>query len=440
MTPDTQDPQRMHLAAEIPLYPFHFIARAIVRAIRLLAAIIALALASVVILAALFVGWQWADSKLTNDEIAQTLLIVVALLASLGLLATVFTKAGEAIRSALKEIGEELLDLVQHWVPQLNAKKSLADAKDDFLSIGPTLGTMYSAPYKIILPLSLILFLIFSATRIINADADWKKGVSAALASPTVVVVVPAEGEQATPDIPPTPLCPGTTFAIAHLEQGSLEDGNGICLDDNISLPWLTEFKKALTHCGEKTPECRPEVVVRAFASIAPIRGDDQEPVAPEAQEKLNCEIANRRAEQVVDFLRLSNEYTCDWEQRPRALYRGEGDDKLCQRKDKVFKFGQDDGLAFDLIYEPWQSHEAMVADKPANDGGPPPRARWPGVEFLNRSVQLTVRDYGCDPEQCNSAAQTGSGAAATEASGRQTPAPSAVPATTNTTAPAASN
>lgn len=221
------------------------------------------------------------------------------------------------------------------------------------------------------------------------------------------------------------------------MEQGSLKDGIGICLDENISLPWLTAFKKALTQCG-KAPECRPEVVVTAFASIAPIRGDDQEPVAPEAQEELNCEIANRRAEQVVDFLRLSEEYACEWEKRPRALYRGDGD-KLCQREKTAFKFGQDDGLAFDLTYEPWQSHEAMVADKPANDGGPSPRTRWPAVEFFNRSVQLTVRDYGCDPEQCNSAAQTGSGAAATEAGGRQTPAPPAVPLTTNTAAPAAS-
>ena len=222
MTLDTQEPKGMHWALEIPLYPFHFIVRAIVRALQVLAAVIALALASVVIFGALFLLWKWAGGNL-NEQVVRTFLIVFAVLASLGLLATLFTKAGEAIKKALIEIGEELLDLVQDWVPQLNVKKSWADAKRDLQEIGPTFDRMYAAPYRISLPLLLIVFLIFSATRIFDADADWKKGVSAALDSPTIVVVVPADGEQPIPPMPPvlpSPL-PGRTFAIAHWSKGA---------------------------------------------------------------------------------------------------------------------------------------------------------------------------------------------------------------------------
>lgn len=432
MTSDTEEPKRMNLVVEVFLYPFHFIVRAIVRLTRLLAAIGGLAIASIIIFKALVWGWPWAEDKLGEGEpFTSTWLIAFALLASLGLLATVFTKAGEAIKNTLLEIGRELRDLAKDWLPRLNAKESMADAKKDFLAIGRTFRRLFSAPYRLILPLLIIVFLTFFATRIIDADAKWKKGVTAALNSPTIVVVVPAEGD---PPIPvPTPRL-GTTFAIAHVEQGSLESGRGICLDDNISLPWLTVFKKALSQCDGSEPECRPDLVVKAFASIAPIRGDDGEAVDSEAQEKLNCEIANRRAEEVVDFLRLNEDYKCkekgEWKKRPRKRY-SDGD-TLCQRKSRVFRFGQDDGLAFDLSYEPWQTHKAMVADKPANDGGPSPRARWPGVEFFNRSVQLTVRDYGCDPEHCARAVPAGSGA--TEASRRQTRAP---PAATNTNAAA---
>ena len=436
MTPDTQDPQRMHLAAEIPLYPFLFIVRAIVRAIRLLAAISGLAVASIIIFKVLLWAWQWAEDNLEIEQFVSTWLIAFALLASLGLLATVFTKAGEAIKKALIENGRKLRDLVRDWVPGLNAKKSWADAKTDALAIGATFRSWFSAPYKLILPLSIIVLLTFFATRIIDADAEWKRGVRAALDSPTVVVVVPAEGELTIPAIPTPTLRPGTTFAIAHVEQGSLKDGKGICLDKNISLPWLTAFKKALTQCGGKTPECRPEVVVRAFASIAPIRGEDGKPVAPEAQETLNCEIANRRAEEVVDFLRLE-EYKCtdkEWKERPQRTKYGDG--THCERDQTAFEFGHKDRLPFDIRYEPWESHGAMVADKPADDGGPPPRARQPELEFFNRSVQLTVRNYGCDLDQCASAAPAGDGANVTEAGEGQTPSP---PAATTTTRDAAS-
>lgn len=439
MTPDTQEPKGMHWAREVPLYPFHFIVRALMRVFRVLAAVIAIALASAVIFAALFLVWRWADGNL-NDQVVRTFLIVFTVLASLGLLATVFTKAGQAIKNALIEIGEELLGLAQDWVPQLNVKKSWADAKRDLQEIGPTFDRMYSAPYRIILPLLLIVFLIFSATRIFDADAEWKKGVRAALDSPTVVVVVPAGGRTDHPGHPAPILRPGTTFAIAHVEQGSLKNGNGICLDENISLPWLTAFKKALTQCGGKTPECRPEVVVRAFASVAPIRGEGGKPVAPEAQETLNCEIANRRAEEVVDFLRLG-EYKCtdkEWKKRPQRTQYGDG--THCERYRGDFEFGHKDRLPFDIRYEPWQSHGAMVADKPADDGGPPPRARRPELEFFNRSVQLTVRNYGCDLDQCASAAPAGDGANVTEAGEGQTPSPPAAATTMRDAASEAAN
>ena len=410
MTAGSQEHERLPLAVEVILYPFHFIARVIARTMLLLAATIGLALASITIFLLLFQVWEWATatSGWRSQEILNALLIAFALLTSLGLLTTVFTEARKALKDAFSEIGRELSELLTGWVPRLNARKSMVAAKDDILEIRPTFKRLFSAPYKLILPLSIVVFLTFLATRIVSEDAKWKKDVRAAAERPTVVLVVPAEGDHT---IPTPTLQLGTTFAIAHVNQGSLKTGEGICLDDNISLSWLTAFKAALTQCGTSTPSCRPQIVVRAFASIAPVDRDEteeQEPATRPTQEELNCEIANRRAEEVVNFfLHVSSDkdntdYKCKAKVDHRAPY---GDRTLCKRDEAVFDYGDDDGLAFDLRYEPWQSHEAMVADKPANDGRHSDDQRKHRVEFFNRSVQITLRDYGCDAAECESAA-----------------------------------
>ena len=399
---------------EVILYPFHFTIRLIVRAIVLLAAISGLALGAVLIffiLALLYDGWSWIENAWGRQQVLGTAFTTFALIASLGLLATVFTKAGDAIRRALVEIGEEILRLVIDWLPRLNTRESLAGAKKDIQEIGTVFKRLFSAPYRLILPLSIVVFLAFFAILFIDEDAKWKDSVEAALKNPknpTVIVVVPPDHEDGEEAIPPPPLRLGMTFAIAHVEQGSLETSKGICLDDNISRPWLTTFKAALTQCGTSMPNCRPELVVRAFASVAPLGGGEDAPATPPNQEKLNCEIANRRAEEVVNFLRHPSEegdsYECKSKVHDLADY---GDNrKLCERDDVAFEFGKDDGLAFDLRYEPWQSHEAMVADRPADDGRLEGRRRH-RVEFFNRSVQLTLTNYGCESEQCEVAAQS---------------------------------
>ena len=422
MTSGAEEHKPFPKLLEIILWPFHFIVRAMTRAMLLLAAIGGLAAASILIYMLLYEAWQLAEEHWGSNEALSASLITFALLASLGLLATVFTEAGKAIKKALLNIGKELSEIVLGWLPGLNARKSIGAAREDVKEIRPTFKRLFTAPSKLILPLFIVVFLTFVAARIVNEDAQWKQNVNtaltaltalAALESPAIVVVVPAEDEKATPPVPPPTLRPGTTltFAIAHVEQGSLSTGKGICLDDNISLPWLTEYKAALTECGTSAPACRPKLAVRAFASIAPIDRDDGESDTLVTQEDLNCEVANRRAEEVVNFLRHSptNEagYECQATVHDRAPY---GDKTLCKRKKAAFEFGQDDGLAFDLRYEPWQSHEAMDSGKPANDGSWPDGARRHRVEFFNRSVQLTISNHGCDPERCKSALPVGSG------------------------------
>lgn len=410
--PSAKEHKRFHLVVEIILYPFHFIARAMVRAILLLAAIGALVAASIVIVLLLDGVSHWAK-HLDTEATLGVPLNTFGLLASLGVLATVLTTAGRAIRKSLRDIFGTLIEILRGWMPRLNAREGFAVAWDEARGIGDTFRHLFFAPYKLALPLSIVAFLVFFAVRAANDEANWRKHVRDTLDSPTVVVVVPVDGKQA---IPPPALRPGTMFAVAHAEQGSLATGEGICL--GISEPWLVGFKAALTECATSTTTCRPKLLVRAFASGAPIRDDDNEPVAPEAQEDLNCEIANRRAEEVVHFLLHSSNnegnrrYECQAKVNRLEPYR---DGTLCKRHSAAFEFGQDDGLAFDLRYEPWQSHGAMAAEKPADDGAPPRAPRKPGVEFFNRSVQLTLTNYACGQNQCEGPAPLESGLNAEE-------------------------
>ena len=229
MTSASQKHEALPRWLEVILYPFHFTIRLIVRAIVLLAAISGLALAAVLIFlifALLYDGWSWVEKSWGSQQVLGTAFTTFALIASLGLLATVFTKAGDAIRRALVEIGGEILGLVIGWLPRLNTRESLAAAKKDIQGIGTVFKRLFSAPYRLILPLSIVVFLAFFAILFIDEDAKWKSGVEAALKNPknpTVIVVVPPNHEDGEEAIPPPPLRLGMTFAIAHVEQGSLE-------------------------------------------------------------------------------------------------------------------------------------------------------------------------------------------------------------------------
>ena len=142
-------------------------------------------------------------------------------------------------------------------------------------------------------------------------------------------------------------------------------------------------------------------MTVQGFASKAPVRNTD----APEgsastvSQADLNCEIANRRAEEVVHFLVSKGDYECQAHKHRLPLF----DRRDPCKRDKEYLFDERQGLAFDVHYTPWRPPEAMTEAKPANDGKQPGERRHK-VEFFNRAVQLTLKNYGCDLGECKSA------------------------------------
>ena len=144
-------------------------------------------------------------------------------------------------------------------------------------------------------------------------------------------------------------------------------------------------------------PGCRPKVIVRGFASNAPVGLPDALSSAGLSQAVLNCEIANRRAEEVVNLLVSKGDYKCQASAHELPPY---GKRDPCKRSKELFSFGEAERLAFDVRYEPWRPPEAMVREKPADDGELHGERRHK-VEFFNRAVQLTLSNYGCDREQC---------------------------------------
>ncbi len=261
---------------------------------------------------------------------------------------------------------------------------------------------------KLFLALTLLVLLFGHFYAQVDADNESKenvkyirKSVDELQARAGVVVVTERETKEVHGLTPSAmPFRDGDIYAIAHVEQGSLKDDTtGICLDDHVSLPWLKIFKAGLKECAKKMPGCRPVVTVQGFASKAPVRNAD----APEgaasnvSQAHLNCEIANRRAEEVVHFLVSKGDYECQAHRHRLPPFDRR---EPCKRDEEKYKFGKAQGLAFDVHYTPWRPPEAMIEAKPADDGKRPGERRHK-VEFFNRAVQLTLRNYGCELERC---------------------------------------
>ena len=262
---------------------------------------------------------------------------------------------------------------------------------------------------KLFLALTLLVLLFGHFYAQVDADNESKenvkyirKSVDELQARAGVVVVTERETKEVHGLTPSAmPFRDGDIYAIAHVEQGSLKDDTtGICLDDHVSLPWLRIFKAGLKECAEKMPGCRPVVTVQGFASKAPVRNADAPAASTVSQAHLNCEIANRRAEEVVHFLVSKGGYECQ-AHRHRLPPFDRRDP--CERDKEKYEFGKAQGLAFDVHYAPWRPPEAMTAAKPANDGERPGERRHK-VEFFNRAVQLTLENYGCELEECKRA------------------------------------
>ena len=196
----------------------------------------------------------------------------------------------------------------------------------------------------------------------------------------------------------------GTRFSLAYLDTGDLKSKTGIW-PEGKDLKWLELFKKAISECSE---EKRMELKIQAFASVTPVIVNGILTYTQSNQS--NCEIANQRAEALIYYLTTEKYDSTECKNvlnDDRRWGRLEG--KLCARerpdilawKGSDFTVTYDDsprvqweGPLFTVTYEPWKSSEEMATAKPADDGPPrdPPR---PGLEFLNRTVQIIIEEGG---------------------------------------------
>ena len=404
-------------ALEVALYPAHFMARVTAKVLVFLAAVFGIFSASVgVLLLPLLAAIALSGEKSLEEALKKALEDLANLtsaplfgvVAALGLLGSVVKIANKSALDSLRDIGYEFRKMKRCWIPPRNVRRSFAQTRKPYLAkVVPTTKRMWSLSLKFFFALVLLGMLSFCFYAQVAAESKLKQEVGDVWTSMQEIqartgVVVVAGGVGAANGLTPSamPFRDGDIYAIAHVEQGSLKDETtGICLDDHVSLPWLKIFKAALEECAEEMPGCRPMVTVRGFASKAPVRPVEtrEGAVSTVSQADLNCEIANRRAEEVVHFLVSKGDYECQAHRHRLPPFDRR---EPCKRDEEKYEFGKAQGLAFDVHYRPWRPPEAMIEAKPADDGKRPGERRHK-VEFFNRAVQLTLRNYGCELEQC---------------------------------------
>ena len=187
-------------------------------------------------------------------------------------------------------------------------------------------------------------------------------------------------------DDSPTPLFgfrEGVVFAVGHLEQGDLQNNDGICPDDRQQ-NWLQAFKKAVAACafGKKPPL---KLTVRGYASVAPVTTNDG---TTNASNVNNLEIANRRGIVIANFLASeSNEFDS-------GQCNGSFGDFEC-KSTKTADGGCLTNSNYVVKYSSWPDYETMKSFTPVHDGDRPDPLKF-NIEFLNRAAHVVVENSAC--------------------------------------------
>lgn len=211
----------------------------------------------------------------------------------------------------------------------------------------------------------------------------------------------------------------GVIFSLVHLENAQLPSGEGICLKES-HMKFLKGLREAFVECIELEKKegmhrnDGPTFQVHGFASIAPVLpgaldGDD-------ASDRLNCEIANRRAHAVAAFLAHgedeahASKWRCsasdDDSQKDDGSQKGDYSRNiqcLCDApcsdwKGEYKNSASANEPSFKVSVNEWTSPEEMKNGKPADDGKMPENRRF-FVETLNRSVHILMPEGFCGGE-----------------------------------------
>lgn len=378
------------------LYPIHFLFRLLARIllIVLTTGLVPLWFFAVVVLA--IVSWEWLETERWKDisGIAGTISLIT-LLGGMGILANFLKQKGETIKESLWNIFGIARSVIVdgEWIPGLDVGESLTRTRDEnFSLIRSSVKEMSVASGQFLKASSLFLTVSMFAYLPIKDFEDWQERIEGKIQEPRPVRVTHSvEDVQYVSE-------KSQTFVLAHVEDADIESREGICLDDGHQR-WLAEFKKAIEQCADSEP--RPKLEVRVFSSTAPMALGGQ--ITPHGSASANCEAANQRAEAVVEFLlgRPGERWACGSDGRVAVGSFENGGGQLCQRLDRngdlveEYIYGEADGLQFDLSYKPWRTHEAMTAEKPADNGDLHGPRRY-NAEFLNRAVYITLKNDAC--------------------------------------------
>ena len=398
---------------QIILFPFHFLFRIAARTILLIFTLGA----ALIIPISLIIAWMALREDALSElpDFLTKFLNVYILLSTLGVFGAVLKLIWKAVLSTLSKIGKAILEIVgDGWMPYpaLDFRKSIAVTRERNIDLWFTSAIRANAySWQLVIASSMAVILVLLAYLSMTKDNQWRtkdnqwrNEVLGYLHDPPPHVVVMAPNDPVSSYL----FQKGTVFSLPFVEDGSPRTGAGICLTD-YHKAWLAEFKDAVVKCSEKS-KVLLEVV--GFASIAPDKGEGLGGGGGfPSSDPLNCEIGNRRAEEVVDFLIADggSDLACG----TGADRRRDGDDRYgrknqCQRSKSKFEFEIGPKLGVKISYKPWACHNQLALKKPADDGCLERGRRRYAVEFLNRSVHLKLGNDACKTERTTTKADVG--------------------------------
>lgn len=387
------------IVVQLILLPFHFLFRIVARILLLISTLGAALVLPLLVLYGLIV---LEDEDILKDLIP-TLpegMDLVALLGTLGILAAIISKTWQAILSSLATIGTEVWGLfATGWLPDpvLDFRASLSTTwSDNLAQVYPKAKKVLLSSGGLIASLLLLFLLVWPAYLSLEDEKQWREEVRSFLQVPPPHVVVVRPDDRIASYL----FQKGTVFSLAFLKDAVPKTGAGICLTDHHKT-WLTKFKKAILKCPQ---ESKIELEVMGFASASPVQavgveGGGNSP----SSDALNCEIANSRAEEVIDFLisDAGDSFECGTgeDRRRNDDHRYGRKEGICKRSKKELEFPIGPDGSVKISYKPWPSHDQLALNKPADDGDDKRGPRRRDVEFLNRSVHLRLGEGACKVE-----------------------------------------
>ena len=319
-----------------------------------------------------FISNEWNNLNENLD-----IIMIIALLTSIGLFSLVLSKSIEDIRESLSCIKEKIVEVLRDkWWRKIDIdiKKSLEVTWYCYCArVWSFIKETFTQSQKLFLALLLLCFILvcgYISVKILN---EWQQDVEDSLVDIRTdtanLILLRSSG------LSPAYLSgKGDTISLVYPPEGNLISKKGICPEGD-NLIWLKLFKQAILKCSEDN---LMKLKVQGFASAAPVRVDGDTTKA----NSLNREIANQRAEALIYFLTLANSKIYNQDSCKVAL-----NDSLISKQVKSDSIWRGQGFA--VTYKPWQSHKEMVNAKPVQD------SLRLDLEFLNRTVQIIVEEGG---------------------------------------------